>query len=90
MGAEPEEDCHDMIVLPETAVPPGACAEIRISESVWLTWRRQKSDRTHRTKFCLVPRHVLSTDVLLSYNDSGEVNPGVYSRYWCDLTDSID
>ncbi|KAJ4989268.1 hypothetical protein SVAN01_05173 [Stagonosporopsis vannaccii] len=76
IGAEPEEDRHFMIVLPEIIVSPGACAEIRISQSVLLTWRRQKSDSTHRTRFFLVPRHVLSTDVLLGYHDSGEGNPG--------------
>jgi hypothetical protein len=85
----PIEGDHHHIVVPNT-VNPETCAEVRISESITLTWRRPRSDSTHRTTFFLVSRDVLSTDVLLGYKDSGEGSPGVYARSCCDFIKPLD
>ena len=77
VGADPVEDS---VELPDIAALPGACANVRIYESIMLTWRRPKSPSTHRTKFFLVPKHVLSTDVLLGYEDCDRGNLGVCAR----------
>lgn len=90
-GAEAaEEERPYVIELPGPMALSGACAEVRISEFVTLTWRRKKSAATHRTKFFLVSKSILDTDVLLGYKDSGEDRPGVYARPWFDFAKSLD
>jgi hypothetical protein len=57
---------------------PHLTQQVQAYSCIELDWRRPQSERMERSTFYIVPRGALSTDVLLSYHDSGESGSGMY------------
>jgi hypothetical protein len=67
------------------SVPHGADFEdfedVKVSYSIILTWRRSISNSTHATKFYVVPKDTIHTDLLLGHEDSGQGTLGMYISF---------
>lgn len=64
------------------SVPRGADfgdhENVRVSLSISLTWRRPTSNSSHATKFYVVPKDTIDTDLLFGSVRSGPGAPGMY------------
>jgi hypothetical protein len=78
----------------QVTVPPVSNPDteiyVRVFECITLTWRRHNSNKTHNTKFYVVPQSALAIDVLLGYQDSGGYGGGVYTTPWTPFASPFD